>query len=151
MRLALARVVIDTNVVFEGATQRGTAAAWVIEAWLTRIVEPYVSDTLAYEYFEVLSRKLSPDRWGRVAPLVRALLERSEVIVPRFSWRPSSPDPGDEHVIDCAMNAGAHLVTSNIRDFRQAELELGLSVMRPEELPPLVKEKLRNSVGWNRR
>ena len=37
-----------------------------------------------------------------------------------FSWRPMSPDPGDEHVIDCAMNACASVVTANTRDFQLA-------------------------------
>lgn len=143
MRLALARVVVDTNVVFEGATRRDTMAAWVLEAWLTGLVEPYLSDALAYEYVDVFSRKLSPERWRRLGPLVHALIARSRPVVPHFSWRPSSPDPGDEHVIDCAMNASAHVVTSNVRDFRLAAAQLGLSVLRPADLLPVVKATLR--------
>jgi predicted nucleic acid-binding protein len=50
-----------------------------------------------------------------------------------YSWRPSSPDPGDEHVIDCAMNAGATVITANIRDFQLAKRTLGLRVMTPVE------------------
>ena len=42
-----------------------------------------------------------------------------------------SPDPGDDHVIDCAMNAGVPVVTSNVRDFRLAAQTLGLVVMTP--------------------
>ncbi|MCY7322676.1 MAG: PIN domain-containing protein, partial [Phormidesmis sp. CAN_BIN36] len=48
-----------------------------------------------------------------------------------FSWRPPSPDPGDDLVIDCAMNAGAIVVTSNGRDFQSAKESLGLRVMTP--------------------
>jgi hypothetical protein len=50
-----------------------------------------------------------------------------------FSWRPTSPDPGDDLAIDCAMNAGAIVVTSNIKDFRSARESLGLRVMTPVE------------------
>jgi hypothetical protein len=50
-----------------------------------------------------------------------------------FSWRPASPDPGDDFVIDCAMNAGSIVVTSNVRDFRSAKDSLGLQVMTPVE------------------
>jgi predicted DNA-binding protein (UPF0278 family) len=35
--------------------------------------------------------------------------------------------------IDCAMNAGAIVVTSNIKDFRSARESLGLRVMTPVE------------------
>jgi hypothetical protein len=36
--------------------------------------------------------------------------------------------------IDCAMNAGAIVVTSNTRDFQKARESLGLSVITPTEL-----------------
>lgn len=57
----------------------------------------------------------------------------SRLIYIYFSWRPNSPDPGDDHVIDCAMNAGAVVVTHNVSDFRMAEQALGLGVMNPLE------------------
>jgi predicted nucleic acid-binding protein len=37
-------------------------------------------------------------------------------------------------VIDCAMNAGAIVVTSNLKDFRSAEQSLGLIVMSSVQL-----------------
>jgi hypothetical protein len=39
-----------------------------------------------------------------------------------------SLDPGDEHVIDCAMNAQAPVVTLNTRDFRLAAQTLGIVI-----------------------
>lgn len=44
------RVVVDTNVVFEGLTKRGSAAGVILDAWLAGELEVYVSNTLAYEY-----------------------------------------------------------------------------------------------------
>ncbi|MDM8560203.1 hypothetical protein [Candidatus Parabeggiatoa sp. HSG14] len=58
-----------------------------------------------------------------------------------YSWRPTSPDPGDDHVIDCAMNANATLVTLNIKDFKRAKSALGLRVMTPVELVTQLSEK----------
>ena len=51
-------VVIDTNVVFEGLTKQGSAAGLVIDAWLAGLLQVHVSNALAYEYEDVLSRKL---------------------------------------------------------------------------------------------
>ena len=127
------RVVIDTNVLFEGATKRDTAPGWIVDAWLAGLFQPCVSDSLVYEYVEVLSSKLSRQRWAKARPLLRELLARAHPVVVYYSWRPSSPDPGDEHVVDCAMNARALLVTSNVRDFRRAQARLGLSVLTPVE------------------
>lgn len=64
-------------------------------------------------------------------PLVGTLLIAARFVPVYFSWRPMSPDPGDDHVIDCAMNAGVPVVTSNVRDFRLATQTLGLVVMTP--------------------
>jgi predicted nucleic acid-binding protein len=138
----LLRVVIDTNVVFEGLTKQGGAAGLVIDAWLADLFQVYVSNALAYEYIDVLSRKLSADRWRTVQPILESLLAKTEFVAIYFTWRPISPDPGDEHVIDCAMNAGALVVTSNIRDFKRAETDLGLHVATPVELVNMLADLL---------
>ena len=125
------RVIIDTNVVFEGLTKQGGASGLIIDAWLAALFHPYVSNALAYEYVDVLSRKLSKVRWQKIQPVLGKLLDYAEFVNVYFTWRPSSPDPGDEHVIDCAMNAGATVVTSNAGDFKMAEQTLGLRVITP--------------------
>lgn len=131
--VSLSRVVIDTNVVFEGLTQRGGAAGLIVEAWLAGLLQVYISNALAYEYADVLSRKLSGARWQRLQPVLGTLLSQAQFVVIYYSWRPMSPDPGDDHIIDCAMNAGATVITSNVRGFRTAREALGLQVVTPVE------------------
>jgi putative PIN family toxin of toxin-antitoxin system len=131
--LPLLRVVIDTNVVFEGLTKKGGASGWIIDAWFAGLIVVCISNTLAYEYDDVLSRKLAPERWILLKPVLGRLLSIAEYTSIYFSWRPTSPDPGDDLAIDCAMNAGAIVVTSNIKDFRSARESLGLRVMTPVE------------------
>ena len=128
---SIIRVVIDTNVVFEGLTKQGNAPGLIIDAWLAGLFRPYVSNALAYEYADVLSRMLSETRWQKTQPVLGKLLDQAEFVAVYFTWRPSSPDPGDEHVIDCAMNAAATVVTSNVRDFQAAKHSLGLRVITP--------------------
>jgi len=125
------RAVIDTNVVFEGMTQRDGPPGTIVGAWMAEVFQPCISQALAYEYADVLARKLSPDRWARVRLVLDALLNRAELVTTYYSWRPNSPDSGDEHVVDCAMNARAVLVTSNLRDFELARRELHLPVFSP--------------------
>ena len=132
------RLVIDTNVLFEGLTKRGGAAGLVVEAWLHDLIQSCVSNTLAYEYMAVLSNKLSTERWDAIKPVLGTLLSKAEFVPLYFSWRPASNDPGDEHVIDCAMNAGAVVVTYNLRDFQLAKKSLGLQVISPVELIKLL-------------
>jgi predicted nucleic acid-binding protein len=127
-------VVIDTNVVFEGLTKQGSAAGLIIDAWLAGLIEVYISNALAYEYQDVLYRKLSKSRWQKLKPVLGTLLSQAQLTIIHYSWRPTSPDAGDDLAIDCTMNAGAILITSNIRDFQSAKELLGLRVMTPTEL-----------------
>jgi putative PIN family toxin of toxin-antitoxin system len=129
----LLRVVIDTNVVLEGLTKQGGASGLIVDAWLADIMVVCVSNALAYEYEDVLSRKLSNVRWTKLQPVLGKLLDVAQYTNIYFSWRPASPDPGDDFVIDCAMNAGSIVVTSNVRDFRSAKESLGLQVLTPVE------------------
>ena len=61
-----------------------------------------------------------------------ALMEAVEV---RFTWRPQLADPGDEMVLDAAVNGRADaLVTHNLADFAPAAPRFGLTLLRPGEL-----------------
>ncbi|MGK7954654.1 MAG: putative toxin-antitoxin system toxin component, PIN family [Crocosphaera sp.] len=97
-------------------------------------MEVVVSDALAYEYADVLSRKLSPSRWLTLKLVLAKLLKTAQFTPIYYTWRPTSPDPGDDLVIDCGMNGNAMIITSNIRDFTRAKQELGLQVITPSEL-----------------
>lgn len=139
----LHRVVLDTNIIFEGLTKKNGACGLIIDAWLAGLFQACVSTALAYEYKDVLSRKLAPTRWQGAQTALRTLLDEAEFVAIRYTWRPASPDPGDDLVIDCAMNANALLVTSNVKDFRKAQLELGLNVMTPVEFVMKLVEESR--------
>lgn len=130
--MLLLKAIIDTNVVFEGLTRKGGASGLIIDAWAAGVFQVCVSNALSYEYEEVLSRKLSESRWVKIKPALGVLVRQAEFVTVWYSWRPASPDPGDDHLIDCALNSGGIIVTSNIRDFRQAEESLGLTVMTPQ-------------------
>jgi predicted nucleic acid-binding protein len=124
---------VDTNVVFQGLTTQGGACGLILDAWLAGLFRPCVSTALAYEYADVLARKLSEARWLPLKPVLGQMLAQAEFVPLHYSWRPISPDPGDDLVIDCAMNAGAPVVTMNVWDFRLARRHLGLIVMTPLE------------------
>lgn len=64
--LPLLRVVVDTSVVFEGLTKQGGASGLIIDAWLAGLMVVCVSNALGYEYDDVLSRKLSEQRWSKL-------------------------------------------------------------------------------------
>ncbi|MCB9138440.1 MAG: putative toxin-antitoxin system toxin component, PIN family [Caldilineaceae bacterium] len=140
----LLRVVLDTNVVFEGLTKGNGISGTIIDAWFSGLIHVCVSDALAYEYVDVISRMLSSQRLQGASTTLATLLSSAEFTAINFRWRPSSPDPGDDFVVDCVMNSNAVLITYNIKDFRIPQQTLGMKVMEPRELLHyLVQEEMK--------
>jgi predicted nucleic acid-binding protein len=65
---------------------------------------------------------------------VNGLIALAEPVVAHFRWRPQLRDPGDELVLEAAVNGrvGA-IVTFNERDLRPAYTNFGIDVVRPGE------------------
>lgn len=137
------RAVIDTNILFEGLTHLGPAAD-IVDAWVAGEFEPCVSTALALEYEDVLGRKLSPIRGESALKALQALLARARYTPIHFRHQPSSRDPGDDLIVDCVLNSGSVLVTSNVRDFRTPGREWGFVVLRPPDFRRLLSEAKRS-------
>ena len=65
---------VDTNVVFKGLTKQSGASGLIIDAWLVELMIVCVSNACAYEYDDVLSRKLAEARWSKLQPVLGQLL-----------------------------------------------------------------------------
>jgi putative PIN family toxin of toxin-antitoxin system len=102
------------------------------------------SPPLFLEYEDVLLRPEQRLVHGlseeEVEAFLAALAGWIEPVEIHFKWRPQTTDPGDEMVLEAALNGRADaLVTHNVRDFAAAALRFGLAVLTPQE----VLEKLR--------
>jgi len=63
-----------------------------------------------------------------------ALLAMAEPEKTHFLWRPQLRDPGDEMVLEAAVNGRADaLVTFNVRDFGAVPARFGIELMIPRE------------------
>lgn len=62
------------------------------------------------------------------------LISMSKPVRTHFRWRPQLHDPGDELVLEAAVNGQADaIVTFNERDLREARRSFGIEVIRPGE------------------
>lgn len=100
---------------------------------------PLVTSALFLEYEDVLKR--ADHRIGhglsleQVDLFLSALASASEPVEVWFRWRPQLSDPGDEMVLEAAVNGRADaLVTHNVRDFVPTAAKFGLRVLKPGEL-----------------
>lgn len=92
---------------------------------------------LFYEYEDVLNRAEFLLGTGLSRGQVTAFLtDIAAVVLPveiDFRWRPQLTDPDDEMVLETAVNAGAAIVTHNVRDFGDVPARFGLNMLSPAE------------------
>ena len=66
---------------------------------------------------------------------IDTLIEMAEPVELYFRWRPQLHDPGDELVLEAAINGRASaIVTFNERDLREARISFDIEVLRPGEI-----------------
>ncbi len=65
---------------------------------------------------------------------VDGLIAMAEPVQSYFRWRPQLHDPGDELVLEAAVNGRASaIVTFNEKHLREAQQSFGIEVIRPGE------------------
>jgi len=98
---------------------------------------------LACEYREVAVRPTHRDASGKTQREIELVLDALEAVAEPVlvltKIRPLSEDPGDDMVLDIAINSLADaIVTHNIRHFLAAADRFRIPVLRPAELLRLV-------------
>ena len=136
-------LVIDTNVVVAGVRSRtGASNALLIEGFRKQFVW-CCSVTLFYEYEDVLNRAEFLLASGLTRKVAGAFIEDiAGILVPvgiDFQWRPQLTDPGDEMVLETAINCGGAIVTHNLRDFGTAPARFGLDLWTPAQAMQRIK------------
>jgi putative PIN family toxin of toxin-antitoxin system len=130
------RLVLDTCVIVAAVKSRAGASRVLVELVASGGVETVITVPLVNQYEEVLYRPANRIKeWtdDRLAKLVNSLLAASEWVNPRFSYRPTLQDEGDELVLEAAINGRADIVTFNVRDFEPAS-QFGIRILRPGEV-----------------
>ncbi len=105
---------------------------------LTKRFELLLSVPLMLEYEAVLKRpehlRTASATRDNIDAILDALGAAGVPVIPNFSWRPELTDPGDEMVLEAAVNGQADLiVTFNVAHLRHAARRFGIRAIRPPE------------------
>jgi putative PIN family toxin of toxin-antitoxin system len=133
------RVVLDSSVLVAAVRSQNGASNAVLQLAGQGKLRLLASPPLFLEYEDVLLRPAQMEAHGwpaeRIERLLRAIAQRLEPVEIRFHWRPQLPDPGDEIILETAVNGRADaLVTHNRRHFIPLEKPFGIPVFTPGEL-----------------
>ena len=129
---------LDTNVVVAAMRSPKGASAALLMAARRSALTLLANVALALEYEATCQRSdhrlaagLSA---GEVGIFVDAVLAMVEPVESHFLWRPQLRDPGDEFVLEAAVNGRAEaIVTFNRRDFGAAPADFGIDLLTPAE------------------
>ena len=132
------RVVLDTDVVVAAMRSPRGASAAIVRAARQGRATLLLSMPVALEYEAVCCRaehRLATGLSDReVKVFLTAVVALAEPVTTHFLWRPQLRDPGDEMVLEAAVNGRADaLVTFNVRDFGTAPAQFGVQILLPRE------------------
>jgi putative PIN family toxin of toxin-antitoxin system len=132
------RVVLDTDVVVAAMRSPIGASAEILREVRRGTVIMVASVALALEYEAVCSEAEHQLAAGLSAAegmiFIDAVIALAEPVKAHFLWRPQLRDPGDEMVLEAAVNGRADaLVTFNLRDFGAAPAHFGIEVLLPRD------------------
>ena len=133
------RLVLDTDVVVAAMRSPTGGSAELLRRIRAGKARMLMTVALALEYE---SQCLSAEHRlaaGLSAAQATTFLDRvismAEPVHLYFRWRPQLHDPGDELVLEAAVNGQASaIVTFNERDLRDARTSFDIEVLRPGEI-----------------
>jgi putative PIN family toxin of toxin-antitoxin system len=130
------RLVLDTNVLVAAVRSDQGASRRLLVAALGGQCRLLVSVSLLIEYEAVLKRPEHRAASGAsiedIDGMLDGLARIAEPIEISYLWRPHLADPGDELVLETAVNGGADMiVTFDVRHLASAAARLGVGVARP--------------------
>ena len=138
------KVVLDTDVVVAAMRSPRGASAAILRAARRGRATLLANLPLALEYEAVccrLEHRLAAGLSEReVDVFLTAVVALAEPVTTHFLWRPQLRDPGDEMVLEAAINGRADaLVTFNVRDFGTVPAQFGVKVLLPREAIERIK------------
>jgi putative PIN family toxin of toxin-antitoxin system len=132
------RVLVDTDVVVAAMRSPRGASAELLRRIDKGKATMLLSVALALEYEAkcmLAEHRLAAGLTVAEAGIyIDGLIAMAEPVQMHFRWRPQLHDPGDELVLEAAVNGMASaIVTFNEKDLREAWLSFGIAVIRPGE------------------
>jgi putative PIN family toxin of toxin-antitoxin system len=139
------RVVLDTDVVVAAMRSPRGGSAELLRRIDDGKAVMLLTVALALEYEAICTladhRLASGLSASEVSTYIDAIIAMADPVKAFFRWRPQLRDPGDELVLEAAVNGQADaIVTFNESHLREARKNFGIEVIRPAEALRRIKK-----------
>jgi putative PIN family toxin of toxin-antitoxin system len=129
-------MVLDTDVIIAAMRSPSGASAALLMAARRGEIRMLANVALALEYEATCHRAEHGVAAGlsaaQVSVFIDAVIALAEPVETHFLWRPQLRDPGDELVLEAAVNGHANaIVTFNQKDFGEIPMKFSVEVLAP--------------------
>lgn len=137
-------ITCDANVYISGATVPTSPPGRILDAWRDDQIEIALSEPILDEIENVLLRPYFQQRQGWTADKVsqyRAELTASGIIVPGTTPVNVSPDPDDNKIFACAIEAGVdYIVSGDQKHVLSVGTFEGIPTVSPREFVTMLEQ-----------
>lgn len=140
-------ITLDTNIIYQALKSSSGASFYILQQVRERRIQIALSVPLFEEYEDVLKREKSLDDLELdvedIDKFLRFIAWVGKPYKSYFLFRPNLKDEKDNMVVELAIASQCdYLVTSNVKDFDNAELRFDqLKVLTPAEFVKLWRSK----------
>ncbi len=140
-------VTLDTNILYQALMSKSGASNFILQQVRKRKIRIALSVPVFYEYQDVLTRKKSLEDFrlqlDDAEKFLRFIAYIGKPFQIYFLLRPNLQDEKDNKIAELAVTSQSDfLITSNIRDFKNAELKFDrLNIITPSEFVKMWRNK----------
>ena len=121
-------VTLDTNIIYQALKSASGASFFILQQVRERKIQIALSVSLFEEYEDVLKREKSLKDFGLdiedIDKFLRFIAYVGKPYTIYYLFRPNLKDEKDNMVVELAVTSQSdYIVTSNIKDFKNAELK----------------------------
>ena len=140
-------VTLDTNIIYQALKSASGASFFIFQQVRERKIQIALSVSLFEEYEDVLKREKSLKDFGLdiedIDKFLRFIAYVGKPYTIYYLFRPNLKDEKDNMVVELAVTSQSdYIVTSNIKDFKNAELKFDhLKIVTPIEFAKIWRNK----------
>ena len=140
-------VTLDTNIIYQALKSASGASFFILQQVRERKIQIALSVSLFEEYEDVLKREKSLKNFGLdiedIDKFLRFIAYVGKPYTIYYLFRPNLKDEKDNMVVELAVTSQSdYIVTSNIKDFKNAELKFDhLKIVTPIEFAKIWRNK----------
>ena len=121
-------ITIDTNILFSSLYSSNGASHQILKLIIDEKLQIAISTPVYFEYYDVLARDENLKKINLTIKQVEDVLDLIALLAKKhsiyFLLRPNLSDEKDNMFVECVFASNSkYLITSNVRDFKQAELK----------------------------